>query len=258
MAVALVALAAAVPARALDPAKQLSQFGHRSWTQQQGLPQDSVRAIAQAPDGALWLGTDEGLARFDGTDFTVFRQSRRRPAGQLHHRADRGARRIHLGRHAGRRLAPHATGRFTNYTAANGLGTPTVSDLFESQDGTIWAVGGRIVSAFRRGAIVNYGPEHGVPAEGLRKLVETGRRRAVGRGLCRGRAVRRPAVPALRQPRRADRRVRHVDHARSKTACSGSARPVGLWQSSADGRASAIRRRRRDTGVAGSRGAGRP
>ena len=78
---AMLALAAAAvawpsPAAALDPAKQLSQFGHHSWTQQQGLPQDSVRAIVQAPDGALWIGTSEGLARFDGTDFTVFRQSR--------------------------------------------------------------------------------------------------------------------------------------------------------------------------------------
>ena len=31
-----------------------------------GLPSDSVRAIAQTPDGVLWLGTDNGLARFDG------------------------------------------------------------------------------------------------------------------------------------------------------------------------------------------------
>jgi len=31
-----------------------------------GLPSDSVRAIAQTPDGILWFGTDNGLARFDG------------------------------------------------------------------------------------------------------------------------------------------------------------------------------------------------
>ena len=172
MAVALVALAAAVPARALDPAKQLSQFGHRSWTQQQGLPQDSVRAIAQAPDGALWLGTDEGLARFDGTDFTVYRQSADGLPGSLITTliaARDGS--IWVGTLAG--VSRLRDGRFTNYTAANGLGTPTVSDLFESADGTIWAVGGRVVTAFRPNAIVNYGPEHGVPAEGLRELVET-------------------------------------------------------------------------------------
>src|SRR5947208_6398686 len=31
-----------------------------------GLPSDSVRAIAQTPDGIMWFGTDNGLARFDG------------------------------------------------------------------------------------------------------------------------------------------------------------------------------------------------
>src|SRR6187549_147825 len=31
-----------------------------------GLPSDSVRAIAQTPDGVMWFGTDNGLARFDG------------------------------------------------------------------------------------------------------------------------------------------------------------------------------------------------
>lgn len=31
-----------------------------------GLPSDSVRAIAQTDDGVMWFGTDNGLARFDG------------------------------------------------------------------------------------------------------------------------------------------------------------------------------------------------
>ncbi|HEY0427069.1 MAG TPA: two-component regulator propeller domain-containing protein [Pyrinomonadaceae bacterium] len=31
-----------------------------------GLPSDTVRAIAQTPDGVLWFGTDNGLAQFDG------------------------------------------------------------------------------------------------------------------------------------------------------------------------------------------------
>src|SRR6201999_1314017 len=62
------------PALALDPAKPLTQYSSAVWTQQQGLPQDAIRAIAQTTDGYLWLGTDEGLARFDGYDFVVFRK----------------------------------------------------------------------------------------------------------------------------------------------------------------------------------------
>ncbi len=47
-------------------------FVHRSWATGKGLPQSSVTAIAQGPDGYLWLATFRGLARFDGLSFTVF------------------------------------------------------------------------------------------------------------------------------------------------------------------------------------------
>lgn len=35
------------------------------------MPQNSVHAIAQTPDGYIWFGTEEGIARFDGARFTV-------------------------------------------------------------------------------------------------------------------------------------------------------------------------------------------
>src|SRR5579864_6480205 len=57
---------------ALDPAKSLTQYTRTVWTQEDGLPQDTIRTIVQTADGYLWLGTDEGLARFDGYEFTVF------------------------------------------------------------------------------------------------------------------------------------------------------------------------------------------
>lgn len=42
------------------------------WQTEQGLPENTVNAIAQTPDGYLWCGTARGLARFDGVRFTVF------------------------------------------------------------------------------------------------------------------------------------------------------------------------------------------
>ena len=59
-------------ALALDPQKSLTQYSRTVWRQEHGLPQDTIRAIAQTTDGYLWLGTDEGLARFDGYEFAVF------------------------------------------------------------------------------------------------------------------------------------------------------------------------------------------
>ena len=41
-----------------------------TWTTEQGLPQNFVTALAQTPDGFLWVGTLNGLARFDGLHFS--------------------------------------------------------------------------------------------------------------------------------------------------------------------------------------------
>lgn len=43
-----------------------------SWDSEKGLPGDFVTAITQTPEGNLWVGTYNGLARFDGLHFTVF------------------------------------------------------------------------------------------------------------------------------------------------------------------------------------------
>src|SRR6185436_7098370 len=37
-----------------------------------GLPQNTVCTLLQSRDGYLWVGTLDGLARFDGVRFTVF------------------------------------------------------------------------------------------------------------------------------------------------------------------------------------------
>jgi ligand-binding sensor domain-containing protein len=42
------------------------------WTSDQGLPQNSISAIVQTGDGYIYAGTQEGLVRFNGSQFTVF------------------------------------------------------------------------------------------------------------------------------------------------------------------------------------------
>lgn len=57
---------------ALDPGLKLSDYSLEIFSAENGLPQSSVMALVQTRDGYLWLGTYEGLARFDGHQFTVF------------------------------------------------------------------------------------------------------------------------------------------------------------------------------------------
>src|ERR1022692_2496227 len=44
----------------------------RTWQVEQGLPQNKVTTVVQTHDDYLWVGTYNGLARFDGVRFTVF------------------------------------------------------------------------------------------------------------------------------------------------------------------------------------------
>ena len=47
-------------------------FTFHSWQRENGLPQNYVRALAQTRDGYVWVGGDDGVARFDGLRFVPF------------------------------------------------------------------------------------------------------------------------------------------------------------------------------------------
>ncbi|MGH9887915.1 MAG: two-component regulator propeller domain-containing protein, partial [bacterium] len=68
----LAVLAAAPSARALDPQRVPTQYARRDWRAPESLPHDNVTSILQTRDGYLWVGTVEGLARFDGVRSVVF------------------------------------------------------------------------------------------------------------------------------------------------------------------------------------------
>lgn len=49
-----------------------SDFLLQVWRMDDGLPNNNVSALAQTPDGYIWVGTARGLARFDGVRFITF------------------------------------------------------------------------------------------------------------------------------------------------------------------------------------------
>ncbi len=55
---------------ALDPELPIHQYLPDQWAEADGLPASNVRAIAQTPDGYLWIATSKGLVRFDGVTFS--------------------------------------------------------------------------------------------------------------------------------------------------------------------------------------------
>ena len=65
----LAALSLPQAAFGLDPNRRLTQYVHRIWQSQQGLPQGAILQVFQTSQGYLWLATQTGLVRFDGVRF---------------------------------------------------------------------------------------------------------------------------------------------------------------------------------------------
>jgi signal transduction histidine kinase/ligand-binding sensor domain-containing protein len=56
-------------AAALNPEQKITQYSLTQWGHRDGLPSTAIYAVVQTPDGFLWLGTSDGLVRFDGLRF---------------------------------------------------------------------------------------------------------------------------------------------------------------------------------------------
>jgi ligand-binding sensor domain-containing protein len=132
---ALAALLLTSNAIALNPTLDISQYGHTAWTLREGMFQGYIEAMAQTPDGYLWLGTEFGLLRFDGVRFVPWKF----PAGQ--HLSDNfivgllAARDGSLWIGTRKGLAQWKDGKLTDY--ADLAGHP-ISALIEDRVGTIW------------------------------------------------------------------------------------------------------------------------
>ena len=132
-------LAVHFQALALNPRKGFPEYILRTWLVEQGLPQNAVLQVLQTRDGYLWIGTQNGLARFDGVRFHVFDKSNTAELKSnyitaLYEDADR---RLWIGTEGGG-LTRLESGRFKTYTAAEGLPNDRVWSIAEDGKGILW------------------------------------------------------------------------------------------------------------------------
>lgn len=129
------------PAHAIDSGTNPSsvfntdstQYDARTWTTEEGLPQNSIWALEQGRDGHLWIGTLEGLARFDGHTFTTFdAASSKGLAGNGIHALLQGSDgTLWIGTTGG--LSVRHDGQFRRME-----GSPVVYEIDEGSDGSVW------------------------------------------------------------------------------------------------------------------------
>ena len=158
----LIVLACWRCASALNPSLDINQYAHNAWAVRDGFSLGNIYAMAQTPDGYLWLGTEFGLFRFNGVSSIPWQP----PAGQ--HLPDNNINSLlvtrdgtlWIGTFAG--LVTLSDGKMTRRTE---LGAPFVASLFEDREGTVW-VGtlatptGRLC-ALRSGSVQCYGDGFG-------------------------------------------------------------------------------------------------
>jgi signal transduction histidine kinase/ligand-binding sensor domain-containing protein/DNA-binding response OmpR family regulator len=121
------------------------RFSHL--TINEGLPENSVRAILQDHDGFLWFGTQNGVARYDGTNMAVHLPDPDDPASIgirfVLAMAEDSSGQIWMGDYAsGLSVYDPSSEKFTNYaTDGDSLPGPGIATIRES-DGSIWVTTG--------------------------------------------------------------------------------------------------------------------
>ncbi len=114
-----------------------SPFFIRSWEVGQGLPSSTVTAITQTRDGYLWLGTEAGLARFDGVQYRVFGLRDGLKNLQISALLEDHAGTLWIGT-AGGGLGKMTAGKIEMFTLKDGLAGDSISSLLEATNGDIW------------------------------------------------------------------------------------------------------------------------
>ena len=114
-------------------------FSHRLWQAADGLPSDVVQAFAETPDHALWIGTTNGLVRFDGSSFRNYRRENTPALGAdsvfcLTVTRD-GT--LWIGVEGGG-LVHYRDDHFREFTVLDGLSNNVVRAIFEDRDGLLW------------------------------------------------------------------------------------------------------------------------
>ncbi|MBX7219866.1 MAG: GAF domain-containing protein [Blastocatellia bacterium] len=161
------------PLLALDPHKALTQYSQSNW--QDELPQSSVLTLTQTRDGYIWLGTWEGLVRFDGVTFTVF-SSRNVPEMQVNgvwtlYEDRKGA--LWVGTFGGG-LLQYWQGKFKAFTTEQGLASNIIRAILEDRQGNLWVGTEQGLSCrLPEGRFASFTSKHGLSNDSILALSES-------------------------------------------------------------------------------------
>jgi ligand-binding sensor domain-containing protein/signal transduction histidine kinase len=112
-------------------------FEFQTWHREQGLLHESVYALAQSRQGYLWIGTEDGVARFDGVHFVSFGLQEGLPSGVMQSLLEDHNGTLWIGT-SGNGLLSMRDGKVTKLTKQDGLPSDVVTSLVEDGQGRLW------------------------------------------------------------------------------------------------------------------------
>lgn len=158
---------------ALQPQKQLTQYVLRNWHEDHGLPHGSVYELIQTRSGYIWIGTPEGLVRFDGVRFTLFDQlvTGKLPASGIHTLYEDRDETLWVGTTRG--LVQIRNNANPAITAVQDLPASLISSVLRGSKNDLWiGTDGRGVMRIRNGAVTNFSTSNGLSHNYVTSIVE--------------------------------------------------------------------------------------
>ena len=163
--ICLLLLLTTCAAWAVDPDKRISQYGHTAWRIEDGVFSGAPNAIAQTTDGYLWIGTQNGLVRFDGARFVPYVPVNGMPlASGIFSLLAGTDGSLWIG--TSTNLAHLQNGKLTNYLGADGR----VNSIVQGHDGRIWITRSRVhddkgpLCEVEGASLRCYGKANGIPS----------------------------------------------------------------------------------------------
>lgn len=142
---------------AFGTCSEIAQYHVDSWTIENGLPDNWIRAMTQTDDGYLWLTTADGVARFDGVRFRIF--NKLNTPGLVSNRfsyhalwEDRSGN-LWMGTEDGG-LVRYRDEVFTTFTKKDGLPGNHVFRIDEDNSGTLWIITDAGVASWQSGHFI--------------------------------------------------------------------------------------------------------
>ena len=134
------------------------------WKVEDGLPQSTVRCITQTQDGYIWVGTWNGLARFDGVRMTIFKSSNT-PAlissnimslftdrrGQLWIGTDQGG------------LVSYSRNQFNDFDSLDGISAKRILSINEDHSGRVWLATELGIYVYNGNTFLQFTAANGLP-----------------------------------------------------------------------------------------------